>query len=199
MELYLIRHTTPDVENGLCYGQSEVPLSRSFSSECKFLQDQLPGSFDALFTSPSRRCRILSEQFTSEKFFVDARLLELSFGAWEMKRWAEIDPRTVQEWMANFVNQSVPGGESFAQLFSRVNDFIRDLLANDYSKVAIVTHAGVIRCFVAYILAVPLHDAFKISVDYASITSVHVDGDASLQKVLRLNMSRTASVHSSCR
>ena len=33
MEVILIRHTTPDVPTGTCYGQSDVPLKETFEEE----------------------------------------------------------------------------------------------------------------------------------------------------------------------
>ncbi|MBQ1753914.1 MAG: hypothetical protein II002_03155 [Bacteroidales bacterium] len=33
MEVILLRHTTPDVPVGTCYGQTDVPLKASFEEE----------------------------------------------------------------------------------------------------------------------------------------------------------------------
>ena len=33
MEVILIRHTSPDVPAGTCYGQADVPLKASFEKE----------------------------------------------------------------------------------------------------------------------------------------------------------------------
>lgn len=172
MEIYLIRHTTPAVENNLCYGQADVPLSASFDYELRFLQKNIPKRFDAVFMSPSQRCRILAEKFGTERYVRDERLLELNFGEWEMKKWNDIDPQALNNWMSDFVNCKIPGGESFTDLFQRASNFFDEVLKKNYEKTAIITHAGVIRCFVAQILEIPLKSAFKIPVDYASITKL---------------------------
>ena len=115
--------------------------------------------------------------------------MELNFGEWELKRWGEIDPDALSMWMADFVNRAVPGGESFTQLFMRVSSFIEDLKHELFRQVAIVTHAGVIRCFVVYFLALPLENAFRISVDYDSITKIEIEGSSLFPKLVFLNKS----------
>ena len=33
MEIYLIRHTTPKIEKGICYGQADLNVADSFEEE----------------------------------------------------------------------------------------------------------------------------------------------------------------------
>jgi len=33
MEIYLIRHTTPDVAKGICYGQTDLDVANTFEEE----------------------------------------------------------------------------------------------------------------------------------------------------------------------
>lgn len=41
MDIYLIRHTTPDVPPGTCYGQSDVDVAASFMDEFSALHPKL--------------------------------------------------------------------------------------------------------------------------------------------------------------
>ena len=43
MKLYLIRHTSVDVPQGTCYGQSNVPLKSSFEEEAEIVKQNLNG------------------------------------------------------------------------------------------------------------------------------------------------------------
>lgn len=63
--------------------------------------------------------------------------------------------------------------------YNPTNKFIDDLVRKKYKKVLIVTHAGIIRCFLSRILEMPLKSAFKIACDYASITKIRFDGNRS--------------------
>jgi len=188
MEIYLIRHTTPQIEKGICYGQSDIPLTEIFHNERQKLLQQLPDKFDTVYSSPLSRCVKLAELINSgQKFTHDIRLMEMNFGNWEMKKWDEINQEALNEWMKDFVNVPIPNGENFIDLNNRVNEFIDELIKKDYKKVAIVTHAGVIRCFIARVLEIPLTNAFKIPCDHSSITKIHLNGDNCFSKVEYLN------------
>ena len=188
MEVYLIRHTTPLIEKGVCYGQSDISLAESFHAEMGKLINHVPELFDVVYSSPLHRCHKLAQFIHAEELFItDKRLLEMNFGDWEMKKWDEINQETLNEWMKDFVNMRVPCGESFIDLNNRVNEFIDELTKKNHKKAAIITHAGVIRCFVARVLEMPLKNAFKIPYDYSSITKIHLNGDNCFSKVEYFN------------
>jgi alpha-ribazole phosphatase len=178
MEVYLIRHTTPDPEfsKGICYGQSDIPLADTFHTERNELIKTLSEPFDVVYSSPMRRCNRLAQFIKTRKSLImDERLLEMNFGDWEMKAWDEINQTTLKEWMEDFVNVSIPNGESFIKLNNRVNTFIDELIAQKHERVAIVTHAGVIRCFMARVLEKPLKNAFELSYDYSSVNILNIE------------------------
>lgn len=184
MEVYLIRHTTPEIEQGICYGQTDIPLAESFPDEANKLLPFLPTNVDAVFSSSSRRCIKLARLIKSNQLIIDNRLLEMNFGDWEMKKWDEINQVALNKWMQDFVNVRVPQGESFIDLYKRVCDFMENLKKTDYQKIAIVTHAGVIRSFVSKILDSSLEKAFEIKVNYCSITKINIAGRTADQILL---------------
>ena len=44
MEIYLIRHTTPLIEKGICYGQTDLDITESFEEEVSMIHPHLPSS-----------------------------------------------------------------------------------------------------------------------------------------------------------
>jgi len=186
MEIYLIRHTTPAVEKGICYGQSDIPLADSFQNEAAKLLEYLPKDFDAIYSSPLSRCHILAASIATN-LKTDNRLCELNFGDWEMKKWDAINQAELNHWMQDFVNVKVPNGENLIELNHRVNHFADEMIKTDLSKVGVVTHAGVIRCFVSRILEIPLKNVFKIPVDYSSVTKLHISSDGCNSNIEYLN------------
>jgi len=186
MEIYLIRHTTPNIEKGICYGQSDIPLADSFNTEAEKLLEHLPKDFDTVYSSSLSRCEKLAASITNS-VKIDKRLCELNFGDWEMKKWDLVNQEELTHWMQDFVNVKVPNGENFIELNNRVNQFTDELLKTELSKLAVVTHAGVIRCFVARILEIPLNNAFKIPVDYSSVTKLNISGDGCYSSIEYLN------------
>jgi alpha-ribazole phosphatase len=160
MEIYLIRHTTPLIEKGTCYGQTDLDVTESFLAEAACIQAHLPPHIEEVYSSPLRRCRQLAEHlFPSHSIrFVD-HLKEIHCGEWEMKLWDEIDGERLQAWMADFVNVTIPGGESYLDLYRRVSRWFDTL--PEKKAVAIVAHGGVIRSMLAHIEAVELKDSFE--------------------------------------
>ena len=57
MVIYFMRHTAVDVPQGVCYGQTDVPLKPTFEMEATQTAAHLQGlSFDKVYTSPLTRC-----------------------------------------------------------------------------------------------------------------------------------------------
>jgi len=133
MDLAIIRHTRLAIDNGRCYGQSEVALADSFDTELASLRDKLTAAHGAVYSSPAERCSFLARQF-ADSIETDARLLEYHFGDWEMMRWDDIDSIKLDPWMQDFVNVSPPNGENLVQLFARVTEFMDQLRERDHQR-----------------------------------------------------------------
>ncbi len=126
--LYLIRHTRPAIAKGLCYGQSDIPLTKSFHEEARGVQKRLASCvFSKVYTSPLQRCVLLSEKLnlTAQS---DTRLMEMNFGKWENQPWDTIfDSPEGKRWFAEYITTPCPGGESFKDVVARVESFLKDL------------------------------------------------------------------------
>ncbi|MEO1051084.1 MAG: alpha-ribazole phosphatase [Bacteroidota bacterium] len=175
MEIYLIRHTTPDVEKGIVYGQTDLELASSWSDEFNILHEKIPDQFDAVYSSPLIRCDKLAQSITGDVQY-DDRIKELDFGDWEMKKWDEINPKMLNMWMEDYVNIACPNGESFNMLSDRVLSFWSQYanVEGDHKSVAIVAHGGVIRALISHLLGFPLINAFHLHLDYGSISKVEM-------------------------
>lgn len=185
MEIYVIRHTTVSVKKGICYGQFDAVLSHGFMNEIMQVKNKLPNDFDKIFSSPSSRCGILAEVISSNKVEYHNNLMEMNFGIWENTPWESMEQQVLTEWMNDFVFKRTPEGESLELLYERVALFIAGLRTKKYKKVAIITHAGVIRCLWAYVLNIPLENIFKIPVDFGEIMIFKLADERKLDSVLK--------------
>ena len=189
MNIYLIRHTLPNVLPGICYGQADLELADSFAAELQSIQAKLAHiTSPVLVSSPLRRCSILAESlaqhFDTPVVNKDVRLMELNFGDWELKRWADIPQGVLSEWSDTHIRQAPPNGESYVELHARVKEFFVELTSKQHEHVLVFTHAGVIRALVAEISGMPLTAAANIQVDYGSVTHVVVEnGVTRLERV----------------
>ena len=145
IQIYAVRHG-PVKASGLCYGQIDVEPAMSAAASIAQVQSALTelSPVDAVWTSPLVRCRSLADAFEST-YQIDRRLMELSFGRWEGRSWAEIYdmyPREMDAWGANWHDVAPPDGESAQMLESRVAQWASALTAGNH---LVFTHAGVIR------------------------------------------------------
>ena len=175
MEIYLIRHTTPHVEKGICYGQSDLELAKNYKEDFKTVLSKVPKHNNYhVFSSPLQRCLLLAKQFKG-KLVTDPRLKELNFGDWELKPWNSINEDELTPWMNNFVTHKVPHGESYVELAKRVNASIHEILNNNDNSntpIVIILHAGPLRAFLAQLLNVDLKNSFNIKINYGDVFHV---------------------------
>lgn len=186
MLIHLIRHTTPQIEEGICYGQSDLTLAESFEAEKAILQKKLLSEYDALYTSPLQRCALLADSINSKNRFEDDRILEYNFGDWELKNWNELDRTETQNWMDNFIDQPAPGGDSIISMKTRVDAFFAQLIKSDYATIAVVTHSGVQRILHAHILQTPLSHLFRLQLDYGAVLEIKRNKDLELNTIKHL-------------
>jgi len=160
MAIYLIRHTTPDIEKGICYGQSDIDVTDSFHTEAEQIKTALTEPVQQVYCSPLKRChKLAAHLFPSHSIQFDPHLMELHCGEWEMQHWDHIPPEVIDPWMKDFVNICIPGGESYVQLHHRVTSCFTQI-ALAAAPTAIITHGGVIRSILAFITQTPLADSF---------------------------------------
>jgi alpha-ribazole phosphatase len=174
MEVYLIRHTTPLIENGTCYGQADLDVTESFEQEAACIQPHLPSTIKTVISSPLKRCRQLAEYlFPTHTIQFDDRIKEIHCGQWELQPWDVINKEQLDPWMNDFINVQIPGGESYVQLYHRVTAFFEEV-TQKHSSLAIVAHGGVIRSLLAYINGVQLRASFDhFSLRYGCVVKVH--------------------------
>lgn len=178
MEIYLVRHTTPEIEKGICYGQSDLEVSNSFKTEVKKIHDQVPiNKISKVYSSPLKRCKLLANTFKKE-IVLDHRLKELNFGDWELKTWDAINQKDLNLWMKDFVTVQVPNGESYLMLQKRVLEFFTSLDHASDQKVLISSHASPIRVILSYIQNIALEDSFNIKIKYGQVVTIETKQDS---------------------
>ena len=168
MQVFLIRHPRPLIAPGLCYGQLDVDCEDPQLVAAR-LKPRLPAG-TPIITSPLRRARRLADALDPEAR-IDERLSEIDFGDWEGQPWDRIDREALDRWAADVLNFVPPGGESVAHLQQRVIDFACSL---KNPRVAIVSHAGVMRALFGHWRGLAASEWTQLKFDFASITEIEV-------------------------
>lgn len=146
--VHLIRHPAVAVPPGICYGQSDVALVAPVETLASDLRTQLPASF-TLLASPLTRCRLLAEALGAPRY--DARLMEIDFGAWEMRAYDDIPRELIDEWAADPLDFCAHGGESVRQMADRAIAALQEALAEEPRALVIVGHAGPLRALAGHL------------------------------------------------
>ena len=170
MEVYLIRHTSPAIEKGICYGQSDIGLAATFAEERRLVLGQLPPSFELVFSSPLSRCSQLAGSLKAGRYIEDERLKELNFGAWEMQAWNTIPRAELDKWGNNYLAEAPPAGESFPELKRRLLSFWQEVKEmKGKGPIAIVSHKGIIQTLLYFEGRLEEKELFVKELPYGSV------------------------------
>lgn len=197
MEIYLVRHTAPDIAKGTCYGQADIGVKESFLEEAAVIREHLPADVDSIYSSPLKRCQLLaSHLFEEQTIHYRDNLKEINCGAWELKLWDEIPKQEIDPWMDDLLHVRMPGGESYTDVFERVAACF-DQIVDEHrvkaepgtkpgsAKAVIVAHGGVIRSILSYVTQTPLADSFKVfSLHYGCVIKLVHEEDGLRHEVL---------------
>ncbi|MCT4698920.1 alpha-ribazole phosphatase [Tenacibaculum haliotis] len=170
MEIILVRHTTPNIEKGICYGQADIGVIDTFLEEIQpILKEVIVNDSETVYySSPLQRCKLLAEKLSDTVIF-DDRLKELNFGDWELQKWDDINKTELDVWMQDFVNVAATNGESYIDLHARSVKFLEEIKTLNKKRVVIVTHAGIIRSLWSYINKSALENSFDLKLNYGHI------------------------------
>lgn len=160
MRLYLVRHPQPEIEPDTCYGSADIDVAAAQREQvCAALLASLPKDA-VLYSSPLRRCADLARQLASGfdncEVIIDARLVEMDFGDWELRLWSDIPRAEIDAWTEDVVAYRPGGGESVLEMAKRVLAFRKDLLSGAHQSAVVICHAGTIRVLLACQRQLPL-------------------------------------------
>ncbi|MEL7109493.1 MAG: alpha-ribazole phosphatase [Pseudomonadota bacterium] len=170
MPLILLRHTTPLVAEGTCYGRTDLPLTETFEQEAEQVIAELP-KIAKIVSSPLQRCRRLADavgQARGLAVTIEPNVTEMDFGTWEGRLWSDIPRQDIDQWAGDFLHGRPHGGESVAMLRARVVSALA-AFSDAPEPILIVTHSGVIRAALA---KGDTADHFNTQIDFGGFISM---------------------------
>lgn len=171
MKVYLLRHTqTVANRDGYVYGKLDYPLTELGEEQLKKAVD-LCGHITKvkLVTSPLGRAKKLAQAVAQAQGLAlteDSALEEMAFGILEGLTVEESEkrfPKAVEGFMSGDPTYRIPDGESGEEFAERVIHAI-DRYMLEGEDVLLVSHGGVIRTAVEYLLDTELGFAWKLEV-----------------------------------
>ena len=184
LKILLVRHAPVDPP-GYLYGSTDADIEKVSSQISKSIYAKL-SDCQAFYCSPALRCIKTYQAVFPERPlpFKIHEFWEQDFGDWESLPYDEI-PDQGNLSGKNLAQFSPPNGESFAELCQRTQPLLLKIISErKVGEIAIFTHAGVIRSFLALALG-SQEVALKFSVDNLSITGIQAlsDGQFSISFV----------------
>ena len=149
MTLWIVRHATPLIARGVCYGVSDVAADEEHTLRAaRALAQALPLGCK-VWVSPLQRCRQLADALSDIRPELnpqtDTRLREMDFGTWEGVEWEAIPLAAMQAWTDDFGAHRFGGAESANEVLIRIADLWDAARQNPSEPQVWITHAGVAR------------------------------------------------------
>ncbi len=171
-------------------GRSDVPLTQAGVEQAAAAAKRLASAgLDVIVTSPLQRAAATAAEVavvTGVSVVTDEGFRETDFGDWDGLTFAEVRQRWPAELAAWLADPAVPppGGESFADVSTRVTGALRRVLADrPRQRVLIVSHVTPIKTLVAAALLAPPAALYRMHLDLAALCEIdwYADGPAVLR------------------
>jgi alpha-ribazole phosphatase len=191
-ELFFIRHAETDMAGAFC-GHSDPELNTRGRAQLDELINRVRmEKIVVVYTSDLRRAHTTGMAI-AEAFGVGCHirpaLREINFGQWEGITWKEIERRDgaySRRWLAEYPRLPAPDGESFPEFERRVLDEVKFLsleAAAADCRIAVVTHAGVLRTVLCALHGCSEDNAWEQTKSYCSIVRHTSAASCSVQTV----------------
>lgn len=171
--IYLIRHTTPNIAKGIWYGRLDVDVAASFATEAAGILAALSTANIATFySSPAQRCSKLAHHLAGEnRVQIDPRLQEINFGQWEGKNFNDIPRAQIDAWAADVENYVMPRGESPAMCRDRAQLFFNEHIQTATQNCAVIAHGGSIKALLSIVANQPLAAVAQWEIAFGAVVA----------------------------
>ena len=186
-EILFIRHAETDSMGTFC-GSSDPDVNDTGMEQIAGLlagwrgEKRFGGSVDAVYSSDMRRAKTTADTLAGAfdlSCTVRPGLRVIDFGAWEGLSWDDIwtsQREYAERWIAGCPQLPAPNGEPYEHFMARVLDEVKQLsaLARD-RRIAVVTHAGVLRVILMDLLGVDEATAWERTRSYCCVVAYGVE------------------------
>ncbi|WFA07699.1 histidine phosphatase family protein [Tissierella sp. Yu-01] len=172
MKVYITRHGTTEwnLQRRL-QGWQDSDLTKEGIDRAIKLGERLDSiDFDIIYTSPQNRALETAKLIRGNKktpIVTHDGLKELGFGVWESMELSIIEkeyPKEYYTYRNNPIDYIPIGGESYEDLFKRVNDFFEEIKTIDAENILVVSHGVTIKALIKIIKNLTLDEFSKLPV-----------------------------------
>ncbi len=180
LNIYLLRHgQTEQNLKGFYYGNLDVDITSKGIKQIEYISNKVKNvTFDKIYVSNMKRALSSASIISRNKdisFIRDKRLNEMNLGVFEGKSYEDIQreyPKEFQKWSDDWKYYAPPEGESYVDFYERVKVFFQEILKLEDENVLLVTHGGVIRSILTYVMGEDLDVFWKFGSKNGDLTLV---------------------------
>ncbi len=193
-EVIFVRHgALPENCRHCLVGQNDTPLSAAGVLEAQAAGRYLASvEFDAVYAG--ELCRVRQTLHEAGKSVpgleanavTDARLNEMDFGSWNMRRIDALDYRDaalLAQWNPGNFDFSFPGGETMGAFAERTRGFWRELMASTARRSVVFSHGGVIMSLVADLIGLDRREAFSVWIERGGMARTLVNSQTGTGRI----------------
>jgi alpha-ribazole phosphatase len=181
LRLYLIRHGEIEPSAmGKLIGHTDAALSERGVEQARRLAEKLANvRLDAIYSSDLRRAYRTAEIIAERNRIraqPSAAWREINMGLWEGRTLTALNDEK-SEHVASLFNDPAsfeyPGGESFADFMTRVQESLGQLLlSHSHGEIALVAHGGVCRAIIGGALEMPMRAWLRIAQGFGCLNII---------------------------
>lgn len=188
MKLYITRHgqTKWNIETRL-QGWNDSDLTQKGKQDASALASRLADiNFDHIYSSTQKRARETAEIIKSDRNIDITELedlREIGFGQWEGMTMKDIQDNYKDEFDVYLkkphLYKPILNGESYDEIFDRVNRALKEIIKNGGDNILIVSHGVTIKILTAIVKDISREDLYEIGISKGTslnICQVNEDG-----------------------
>ncbi len=193
LRLYFMRHGETVWNTERRYqGMTDIELSEEGLRQAECAAKRFKNiRIDKIYASPLKRAMKTAEKIAAEKgleIISEDDFREIHFGEWEGKTVPELTEKYGESY-TNFIREphkyGFPGEGSVENVINRIKPGIDKLIAEDEGNVLIVSHGGIIRLMIMYIMGLDSSWFTKMWINNTGVSIVEIKNDRRL--LLTLN------------
>lgn len=204
-ELFLLRHGEPELRQALL-GSTNSPLTeKGWQQLCESYETLT--DIQQLISSPLSRCAEFADFKSNQagvNLSIEPRWQECHFGDWDgllIEFLHQKYPQQLAQFFDDPAHHMPPNSEGFTEFSERVEQLLLNVL-DEFSgkRIAVITHAGVIRTLVAWCLQMDYIKGThfrRFAIEYGSVTHISIYQDKNIypQLVSLNSMPKTHNLH----
>lgn len=193
LRLYFMRHGETVWNTERRYqGMTDIELSEEGLRQAECAAKRFKNiKIDKIYASPLKRAMKTAEKIAVEKgleIISEDDFREIHFGEWEGKTVPELTEKYGESY-TNFIREphkyGFPGEGSVENVINRIKPGIDRLIAEEKGNVLIVSHGGIIRLMIMYIMGLDSSWFTKMWINNTGVSIVEIKNDRRL--LLTLN------------